>query len=194
MAFWLSVGTILIALSVAAVLGYLGKVTGALTLDTGWGRRVRPLGPLTVRVAAPRDDVFELLAQPYLGRATRAMQDKVQVLERGSDMVLASHKTRVGRRLIAATVETVRFHPPERMDFRLLRGPVPHVVESFQLTVEANGVTRLDYSGELGTDGWLPGAWWGNLVARRWNAAVEATFAAVKAEAERRTRGPQPGP
>ena len=37
----------------AAGLIYYLVVTGKLTLDTGWGRRVRPLGPFGVEVAAP---------------------------------------------------------------------------------------------------------------------------------------------
>lgn len=46
-------------------------VRGALTLDLGVGRRLQPLGPLTVRIAAPREVVFEVvsgrtLAEPRL--------------------------------------------------------------------------------------------------------------------------------
>ena len=37
-----------------------------------------------------------------------------------------------------------------------MRGPVPHVVETFVLT-EAGKTTELVYSGELGTDLWAPG-------------------------------------
>jgi hypothetical protein len=185
---WVVVALVLLALGgVAAALGYVGLVTGALTVDLGWGRRVQALGPLTVSIAATREEVFDVLAVPYLGRATRALREKVEVVERGSDMVLASHKTPVGRRLTAVTVETVRFARPDRIDFRLLRGPVPHVVESFVLSDESDSTTRLAYCGELGTDGWWLGARWGTLVARRWNAAVRSTFAAVKAEAERRS-------
>jgi hypothetical protein len=33
---------------------------------------------------------------------------------------------------------------PDRIDFRLLRGPVPHVVEYFQLTAEPDGTTRVE--------------------------------------------------
>ena len=36
------------------------------------------------------------------------------MLERGSDMVLAAHRTPVSRRLVATTMETVRFTRPER--------------------------------------------------------------------------------
>jgi hypothetical protein len=165
--------------------GYLGLVTGALPVDLGLGRRVRPLGPLSVDIAAPVEVVFEVLSEPYLGRQTRAAADKIRVLERGRDMVLAAHRTPVRGRLVATTVETVRFTRPDRVDFRLVRGPVPHVVEQFQLNGD-DAHTELEYRGELGTDLWAPGARWGNLVAARWERAVETTFAAVKAEAERR--------
>ncbi|MBA3720530.1 MAG: SRPBCC family protein, partial [Nocardioidaceae bacterium] len=36
----------------AAVGTYVGLVTGRLTVDLGVGRRVRPLGPLVVDIAA----------------------------------------------------------------------------------------------------------------------------------------------
>jgi hypothetical protein len=42
------------------------------------------------------------------------------------------------------------------------------------------------YQGELGTDWWRAGQWWGSAVAARWEAAVAASLASVKAEAERR--------
>lgn len=169
----------------AAAAGYLGLVTAALPLDLGVGRRTRPLGPLTVGIAAPREVVFDVLAEPYLGRATRAVAAKLTVLERGSDMVLAAHRTPVKGRLVATTVETVRFTRPERVDFRLVRGPVPHVVERFDLTERPDG-TRLEYTGELGTDLWTFGRRWGDAVAHRWEQAVADTFDAVRAEAERR--------
>lgn len=170
-----------------AVGGYAGLVSGALPVDLGMGRRVRPLGPQTLDIAAPRDVVFDVIAQPYLGRATRAMREKVRVLERGSDMVLAAHFTPVGGRWKAVTVETVRFSRPDHVGFRLVRGPVPHVVESFTLTELPVG-TRLVYEGEMGTDLWRAGAWWGDKVAARWEATVAASLATVKAEAERRAR------
>lgn len=171
----------------AAVLagGYLGLVTGALPVDLGIGRRVHPLGPLTVVIAAPRERVFEVIAAPYLGRQPRAVADKIRVLERGADMVLAAHRTPVhGGRVVATTVETVRFSRPDRVDFRLVRGPVPHVVERFDLTDDDDG-TRLEYRGELGTDLWALGARWGALVGRTWEQTVARSLDTIKTEAER---------
>src|ERR671913_1349884 len=143
-----------------AAAGYIGLVTGACPLDLGVGRRVWPLGPQVVEMAAPREVVFDVIAEPYLGQAPRALADKLRVLERGSDMVLAAHFTPLGGRLglVAQTVETVRFIRPERVDFRLVRGPVPHVVEAFVLSERAGGTgTRLVYEGEIGADLWLLG-------------------------------------
>jgi len=93
----------------ATAMGYVGLVTGACPLDLGVGRRVRPLGPQLVDMAAPREVVFDVIAEPYLGRAPRALADKLRVLDRGSDMVLAAHFTPLGGRLglVAQTVETV---------------------------------------------------------------------------------------
>ncbi len=171
--------------AVAGFAGYLGLVTGALAVDLGIGRRTRPLGPIQVDITAPREAVYDAIVAPYAQRAPRAFQDKVKVLVRGSDLVLAAHYTPISARLRATTVETVRFDPPQRVDFRLARGPVPQVEESFVLTESEHGTT-LTYTGVLGTDLWGLGQRWGNLVAARWEAVVKESLTAVRAEAERR--------
>ena len=171
----------------AAVGGtYSLVVRGALTIDLGIGRRTRPLGPLRVAIAAPREVVFDVIAGPYR-RTPRAMRDKLEVLERTDDLVLAAHHTPLAFRQRATTVETVRFERPERIAFRLVRGPVPHVVETFELT-EAGDGTELVYTGELGTDLWGVGARWGDLVAKSWERTVEASLAGAREEAERLAR------
>lgn len=163
-------------------------VRGALTLDLGLGlgRTLQPLGPLVVSIEAPRDVVFNVISRPYLGRTPRALARKLQVLERGDDLVLAAHFTQVGP-VVTTTVETVRFEPPAAVHFRLVRGPVPHVVEQFDLS-EHDGVTELAYQGELGTDLWALGSLWGRLVATKWTETVRDSLAGIKAEAERRAR------
>ncbi len=93
---------VLAAAAAAGVGGYRMLVGGQLTVDTGWGRSVRPLGPFGVSIGAPREVVFDVIAAPYLGRTPRAMADKLDVLERGSDMVLAEHRTPVGGGLVAS--------------------------------------------------------------------------------------------
>jgi len=174
---------------VAAIAGLAGlcvqMVRGGLTLDLGIGRRVRPLGPQRVRMVAPREVVFDVIAEPYLRTTPRALADKLEVLERGSDLVLAAHFTALGWGLTTTTVETVRFERPERIAFRLVRGPVPHVLETFELR-DVDGATDFEYRGELGTDLWALGQWWGARVARVWEETVAASIEAIRAEAERR--------
>jgi hypothetical protein len=176
----------ILALAIAAGgrRAYRLLASGALTIDAGIGRRVRGLGPRSWTIAADRETVFDTIAGPYLGRTPQALADKLHVWERGSDMVLAAHFTPV-KCGVATTVETVRFERPERISFRVVRGPVPHVVESFVLDDEDGG-TRLTWEGELGTDFWALGSWWGDRVARSWEKAVESSTKAVVAEAERR--------
>ena len=166
---------------------YLLLVRGALTLDLGLGRRTRPLGPQEIRIEAPRETVFEVIAGPYR-RTPRAMRDKLEVLERVEDMVLAAHHTPLSYGLRATTIETVRFEPPERISFRLVRGPVPHVTETFDLAADGAAATILRYSGELGTDLWGIGARWGDAVAGPWERTVAASLESTREEAERRAR------
>lgn len=170
---------------VGAATGYVLVVRGALTLDLGIGRRVRPLRSIRVSIAAPAETVFDVIADPYLQRTPRAMREKLEVLERGADMALAAHYTRLARRVTVTTVETVRFERPERVTFRLLRGPVPHLTETFELR-QTGDDTELVYSGDIGTDLWRVGTWWGDLVAGPWERTVAESLAVIQAEAERR--------
>jgi hypothetical protein len=155
-------------------------------LDLNIGRRHRPLGPIELVVAAPRQAVHQVISEPYLGRQTRALAEKLRVVERTDDLVIAEHLTHVGSRLVTSTLESVRFAAPDRVDFRLLRGPVPAVAESFTLEAMADGGTLLHYEGTLETDLWKAGDAWGQLVARQWTATVRASIDSIKSEAERR--------
>lgn len=187
--------TVAAGLGGAGTATYLGLVTGRLSLDLGIGRRTRPLGPITVDIAARCEVVYAVSAAPYAERRPRAMAEKVRILHRTDQMVLAAHHTPVGNRLTAVTVETVTFDPPHRIGFRLVRGPVPLVTETFALEPAGSG-TRLTYTGELGTDLGRIGELWGDLVTRSWIGAVEASLELIKTESERRSDGnhqPTPG-
>jgi hypothetical protein len=83
-----------------------------------------------------------------------------------------------------------KFHRPDQVTFRLVRGPVPHVTEEFLLD-DQDGRTGLTYRGEMAADLWRLGQWWANVVARRWETTVAGSLGAVKQEAERRARSGQ---
>jgi uncharacterized protein YndB with AHSA1/START domain len=158
-----------------------------LTLDIGVGRRLRPLGPIALDIAAPPEVVFDVIAAPYLGRTPRALRHKLDVIERGADLVLAAHHTRVAHGFTVTTVETVRFERPHRISFRLVKGPVPHVLEQYELLPSEAG-TAFEYTGELGTDLWALGSAWGAVVAPSWERTVATALDGIRTEAERRAR------
>jgi hypothetical protein len=177
--------TALVAGILGAGAGYLLTATGALSLDVNIGRRVRLLGPIDRVIGAPPEVVFDVIAEPYLNKTPHAMEAKLRVLVRGADMALAEHYTPIGYGLKATTLETVHFERPSRVSFRLVKGPVPHVVEIFELSAGALG-TDFRYSGEIGADFWGLGSWWAKVVAARWEKAVEQSLAGIALEAERR--------
>ena len=65
-------------------------------------------------------------------------------------------------------------------------------LESFVLE-PAEGGCRLTWQGELGTDLWALGSWWGTRVGRSWERAVRVSMPPVVAEAERRAGSKMPG-
>ncbi|MDH4113696.1 MAG: SRPBCC family protein [Actinomycetota bacterium] len=168
-----------------ALVAFVLLITGRLTIDTGWGRRIRPLGPQVAVIRAPRERIFDLIAVPYLSdRPPKALREKIEVLDRGEDMVLAAHRT-PSSWFATTTVETVTFERPGRIGFRLVRGPVPFVRERFVLReLDGGTATELTYDGELGADGWVLGTLWGRVVAGRWEATVAASLEALRETAE----------
>jgi hypothetical protein len=174
------------ALTVVAIRwAYRRLVAGDLVIDLSIGRSIRPLGPIDARIEAPRDLVFDVIAAPYLASPPSFLEEKIRVLERSDEMVLAAHRTPVRQGLVATTVETVRFERPGAVHFRLLRGPVPHVIERFEMT-EDEDATLFHYEGELGADLWALGRLWGDLVATRWDEAVRGSLAEITRIAQTR--------
>src|SRR5690349_16511955 len=76
----------------AGYLCYRGLLSGALSLDLRVGRRTRPLGPLAADIGASPEDVFDIIARPYLDYQPEDAGDNVRVLVTGKDLVLAAHR------------------------------------------------------------------------------------------------------
>jgi hypothetical protein len=180
---WIAVGALGALLIVGMAVGFLLLAMGRLNLDLGWGRSLHDLGPIELRIAAPRSLVFEMLSEPYLGHTPR--DSGIEVLAKGDDIAVATHHTKV-HFYYSRTVEVVTFEAPSRVGFRHLAGPVPHAVEQFALE-EVDGATELRYSGEVGIDffflGRIAGRYW---VRPQWERAVRGHLDDLKARAEKR--------
>jgi hypothetical protein len=178
---WIAVGVLGALLILGVTGGFLLLAMGRLSLDLGWGRSLHELGPIKLRIAAPRTLVFEMLAEPYLGHASR--DSGIDVLAKGEDLAVATHHTKV-HFYHSRTVEVITFESPSRVGFRHLAGPVPHAVEQFALD-EVDGGTRLRYDGEVGIDffflGRIAGRYW---VRPQWERAVRGHLDDVKQRAE----------
>jgi hypothetical protein len=188
---WIAVG-VLGAILIAGAAGlFLLLAMGRLCLDLGWGRSVHQLGPITVRIAAPQDQVFETIRAPYASRTPR--HSPIEVLARGDGLAIAAHYTKV-HFYTARTVEVIEFEPPRRVAFRHLLGPVPHAVEEFVIS-EADGVTEVRYGGEIGIDffalGRIAGRYW---VRPQWERTVRDHLEDLKRRVERQAGRPSPEP
>jgi hypothetical protein len=182
-ALWIAVA-VLAAVVVLRVGGaFLLLAMGRLHLDLGWGRSFHEVGPITVRIAAPRELVFEIASAPYAGRASGG--SGIDVIARAEGLAVAAHHTPV-HFYTARTVEAVELEPPGRIGFRHLTGPVPHAVEEFRLQV-VDGQTELRYSGELGIDFFVLGRIAGRLWVRpQWERTVRGHLEDLKGRAELR--------
>ena len=79
------------------------KIAGQVPAGT------RAEGGLDLSEWVPPELVFDVIAAPYLGRTPRALRGKLEVIERGADLVLAAHFTPVAPGLTVTTLEIVRF-------------------------------------------------------------------------------------
>jgi hypothetical protein len=184
-ALWITLGA-LVALLLAASAGmFLLLAMGRLHLDLGWGRSVHELGPIVIRIAAPRELVFEIVSAPYIGRTPAG--SGIDVIAKSDALVVAAHHTKV-HFYTARTVEVVELQAPTRVGFRHVTGPVPYAVEEFTLA-DVEGGSELRYGGELGIDffllGRIAGRYW---VRPQWERTVSEHLEELKDRAEARAR------
>jgi len=183
-ALWIAVVALVALWVIAVAAGFLLLAMGRLNLDLGWGRSIHPLGPIEVRIDAPRELVFEIIEAPYVGRAPRG--SGIEVLAKSDSLVVAAHFTKL-HFYTARTVEIVEFKPPGEVGFRHLSGPVPYAVEQFAVTEAAAG-TELRYTGEIGIDFFILGRIAGRYWARpQWERTVREHLDDLKLRAEQRT-------
>ena len=112
-----------------------------------------------VSINAPREMVFQILSAIGSGSLFGAQGDSSRVLERHDDTLIAEFLTTSGKH-VYRTLEEVRLHPPERLTFRHLEGPLDFAEEEFGLDERDTG-TVLQYTGRIEYKvRWLPGTGW----------------------------------
>ncbi len=139
---------------------------------------------LAISIAAHQDLVFQLISA--VGQGSDAAH--ARVLERPSrDRAIVEFTTSVFGRHVR-TEEEVQFLPPDRITYRLLRGPLPQVEEEFRLDPAKNGVI-LRYSGSFVAHEPWPRTVFDRLVVPWiYRRAVWKSMQGIKQAAEERQR------
>ena len=129
-----------------------------------------------VRIAAPRELVFQMLSAIGKGNLPGAEGESSSVVERDGDNIVAEFVTVSGKRTYR-TLENVVLYPPERITYSHLQGPLTSSDEEFLLQ-EVEGGTELSYHGEIECKlRWMPGMGWlaALLYARpKYNTVIRA--------------------
>ena len=98
-------------------------------------------------VKAPRELVFQTITS--FGRRYRrdSVGDSSKLVSREGDRLTVEFRTRAGL-FTYTTLEEITLHPPDRVTFRHLDGPLHYAFEEFTLT-DVDSDTDLCYEGEF---------------------------------------------
>ena len=145
------------------------------------------LRPQTIRIDAPRELVFQMMSHFGRGRLPSDNSEASRVVCREGDRLVAEFRTRAGF-FTYTTLEEVRLHPPERIEFRHLKGPLAYAVEEFAFRAVDERRTDLTHSGEFVWSGFPLFGRLGGLIYTRpvFERAIAAHMAQVKSAAEAR--------
>ena len=139
-------------------------------------------------VKAPRELVFQTITS--FGRRHRrdSSGDSSRLVSRDGDRLTVEFRTRAGP-FIYTTLEEITLHPPDRVTFRHLDGPLHCAFEEFTLA-DVDGDTELGYGGRfiwsrLPVIGWI-----GAMVYTRplFERAVARHMAHIRETCEARAR------
>lgn len=142
-----------------------------------------------VFVDAPRETVFQVVTA--LGAGNLPGGESSKVLSRTGNTIVAEFKSKGGFRTYTAVGE-ITLHPPDRVTFKRIEGPLRSANVELALEVADRG-TKLESSGEFAwasapVFGWLIGVLFVKSVV---DAAVARQMWRIKKVAEERARGPR---
>lgn len=151
-------------------------------------RRRIEIGPIRADLRAPAALVFQMLSA--IGQGAQRPGERSEIRQRDGDSLICDFWTTIrlplGRTRSVRTRETVRFAPPDRIEYQHLDGPVRGLCES--ITIESLGDTdsRLVYRGTYVPAGRLAGFVFRLVSRRAVERAVSQHFADFRGRAESR--------
>ena len=145
------------------------------------------LRPHTIPIRAPRELVFQMMSHFGRGRLPGDNNESSKVLERDGNRLIVEFETKA---LLATytTVEEINLHPPDRITFVHLSGPLHYASEEFRFEDVDGRQTDLTHSGEFIWSTFPFFGWFGGIVYTRpvFERTIVKHMAQVKQAAEAR--------
>ncbi len=139
----------------------------------------------SVLIHAPRQLVFEM-ASAVGGDLPGGPAHDSRLLEHDGNRQLVTYRVPVGRWAFEL-LEEVRLTPPERIEYRVVRGPLSRVTETLEFVTRDPASTLVSYTGSVGDDRPVVGPMLARLVAvSAYDRFMRRSLAALKSAAERR--------
>ena len=107
------------------------------------------VGPVAIEIAAPPQLVYQMLAA--VGQGAQRGRERAEILEDRDGELICDFWTSValpgGRDRLVRTRERVTLHPPDRIAYEHLDGPVQGLREEIRVESGDDQGTRLTYAG-----------------------------------------------
>ncbi len=148
------------------------------------------VGPVTVEIAATPALVYQMLAA--IGQGTQKDGERAEILEQRDGELVCDFWTRLslpaGRDRLVRTRERVTLHPPDRIEYEHLDGPVRGLRDSIAVGTTAIGGARLTYTGTYEPSGSVDRLRAILLARPAIHRAMDAHFADVRTRVEARAK------
>lgn len=140
----------------------------------------------SVLIDAPRELVYQVMTAFNRGSITGDNNESSKVISQDGDSLVVEFKTKAGW-FTYTTLEEITLHPPERIAFNHLKGPLHYSTEEF-IFEDVDGLTRLTHTGEIIWNRFPVFGWLGAVIYTRpmFHKVIDHHLDKVKETAEAR--------
>ena len=145
------------------------------------------LKPHAVVIDAPRELLIQMLTSFRRGAIPGEESEKSKLLSEDGDTKIVEFTTKAGP-FTYTTVEEVTVHPPDRIVFKHLDGPLYFAEEEFRFEQTEDGGTLMSHTGRFIWSRFPFFGWFGGMIYTRpmFHRVIKRHLAAVKKAAEAR--------
>ena len=149
--------------------------------------RPTELKPHTVIIDAPRELVFQMLTSFRRGRIPGEESERSKLLSEDGNTKTVEFTTKAGP-FTYTTVEEVTVHPPDRIVFKHIDGPLHFAEEEFTFEQTEDDGTLMSHTGRFIWNRFPFFGWFGGMIYTRpmFHRVIKRHLASVKKSSEAR--------